>query len=381
MQALSVARWRALVPALLVAAAVVLAWLLSLQDYQADLRVFYEAGNAVLQGESPYPAVGTPAVYSEHAFVYPIAAVVPFLPLALLPWGLAKLVFFALSVVAVILALRLIGVRGALPFIAVFLSSSFIRSGQLGTLNALLLAGALVAWHYRDSVAPLVGVLTAVIVPKLFLAPLLGWPLVTRRWKATAVTVIAVAAVLGIGFVVGPLSVTDYAQMMGELSDKLAHKGWGGYRLLLDITGSHQVAQFGTWLGAAAVLGVSLAWYLRYRAEVILFTGAIVAAIIASPIVWTHYYLLAMAPLLVAGVRARWLVAFAVGNWVFSPPPGTGTVAKVLLAPYNSNTPRAVGLLAVLLAVWVLMLTTTRREALAEVATPARAPAEVQPQM
>lgn len=364
MQPLSQARWRALVPGLLVAAAIVVSWLLSLADVQADLRVFYDAGRSVLDGQSPYPEVGTPAVYSEHAFVYPIAAVLPFLPLAVLPWGLAKVVFFAVSVAAVVLALRLIGVRTVLPYLAVILSASFVRGAQLGTLNALLLAGALVAWHYRDRVWPLVALLTAVVVPKLFLAPLLGWPLVTRRWKATALTVLAVAAVLGIGFAVGPLGAADYARMMGELSDKLAQKGWGGYRLLLDATGSARAAQLGAWLGAALVLGVSLAWYLRYRAEVVLFAGAIVAAIVASPIVWTHYYVLAFAPLLAAGVRARWLVGFAVANWVFSPPPGTGVVAKVLLAPYTSNAPRAAELLALLFAAWILVLVMTSQAAL-----------------
>jgi alpha-1,2-mannosyltransferase len=351
---------RALTVWLPVTVALVFAWWLSLQDAHADLRVFYDAGKSVLDGESPYPHLGTAEVYSEHAFVYPIAAVLPFVPLALLPWGLAKFVFYALSAAAVVYAVRLTGARAAAPYLAVFLSASFVRSAQLGTLNALLLAGLLVAWHYREHVAPLVAILTAVIVPKLFLVPLLGWPFVLRRWKATALACAAIGAILLAGFAVGPLSAGDYGQLLGELSGRLAQKGWGPYRLLLDAGGSATVARAGAWAIAGAILTASYGWYLRHRAEVVLFSGAIVAAILASPIVWTHYYLLMFAPLLVAGLRARWLVGFAVVTWIFSPPMGTGAVARTLLSPYDSNTPRAAILVAMLLASWVLVLVMTR---------------------
>jgi hypothetical protein len=231
-------------------------------------------------------------------------------------------------------------------------------------------AGALLAWRYRDRATVLVPVLAAVVVPKLFLVPLLGWPFVTRRWTATALTVSVVAAVLVAGFTLGPLGAGEYAQLLDELSSRLAQKGWGPYRVLLDVTGSATAARAGAWALACLVLAASFAWYLRHRAEIVLFSGAIVAAVLASPIVWTHYYLLAFAPLLAAGVSARWLVGFTAATWVFTPPFGVEPLSAVLLAPYPSNSPRAVILIGMLLASWALVLWTSRPSPAEECAEP-----------
>jgi alpha-1,2-mannosyltransferase len=130
-----------------------------------DLDVFLRAGHAVLHGLPVYPNPGSPAVYSGSSFVYPYAAVGPFLPLATVPTGLAVAVFFVASASAVISASLLGGDRDALTAVLVLGTAFTITGLQLGSLSPLLFAGAVFLRRLRDR--PLAfGLVAAVVVPR-----------------------------------------------------------------------------------------------------------------------------------------------------------------------------------------------------------------------
>ena len=81
---------------------------------EPDFGAFWLAARAVLHGHSPYaPLASLPPVPSRgfEAYGYPPLTAFLLTPLAALPFLAAKLVFLVLNVGALVLALRLLGVR------------------------------------------------------------------------------------------------------------------------------------------------------------------------------------------------------------------------------------------------------------------------------
>ena len=171
-----------------------------------DLNVFLRAGQAALHSRDIYPAVGTPDVYSGHAFVYPAVVVWPFAYLALFPQPVATAIYFTVCALAVIAASTFPPSRDRwIPVLV--LSTAFTITGlQLGAISPLLFVGTVFLWKLRDR--PLLFGLVAapVIVSKLFLAPLLIWPLLAKRYRAVAWASSLTFLLLGLGFITGSLS-------------------------------------------------------------------------------------------------------------------------------------------------------------------------------
>ncbi|WP_018505676.1 glycosyltransferase 87 family protein [Parafrankia discariae] len=313
-----------------------------------DVDVFLRAGAAVADGRDPYPPPGTPEVYSGFAFVYPYLVSLPFVPLSALP-GAAEL-FIALSVLALLAACRLAG-AGRWTFALVLTASCTITGLQMGTLNALLFCGLVALWRLRD-VPVAAGILTAVLVySKLFLVPVVLWLALTRRPRATAVALLTLAALFGVGEIYSPVAVRTYADMLSVLAREEAPDGLSLTGLLMNVGLGLGAA---TWV-ARATAGLLLAgclWLARGRGrpggDGLLFAGVVAAALVASPIVWSHYLLLLVAPLLAithggpgrpaaGGDPDLPLALFTGGSWLLVTPhlstPIDLLVAAVVLGP------------------------------------------------
>jgi hypothetical protein len=342
-----------------------------------DVDVFLRAGAAVAAGQDPYPAPGTPQVYSGYAFVYPYLTAFPFVPLAWLPRAVGEAVFIALSVLAVLAGCRLAGARGWRPTALVLAASSTIIGLQMGTLNALLFLGLAALWRLRDRPLP-AGLIAALLVySKLFLLPLPLWLLLTRRTRAAAVSVGALAVLFGGGQLVSPVDLRTYAGMLDALARVEAPGGMSLTGLLMNAGVTLGTA---TWVArCAASLLVAGCWMFTHRdgaspartvlaralrrspgrsatlpgpdpatcdataavagtdaaatagpragfdvarADRLLFAATVAAALLASPIVWAHYLLLLAAPLLVleGGERTGALGVATVGSWLMVTP-------------------------------------------------------------
>src|SRR3954453_12221146 len=89
-----------------------------------DFGTFYDSGRRALPGLSPYPllaslpAVPDPTTFAPFVYPPPMAFVI--IPISIVPFAVAKVAFFALSVPATILALRLLGVRDVACYAAAF---------------------------------------------------------------------------------------------------------------------------------------------------------------------------------------------------------------------------------------------------------------------
>ena len=225
-----------------------------------DLEVLLQAGRAVPHGLAVYPSPSSPAVYSGSSFVYPYLTVWPFVPLAALPIWLATALFFMIVVGAVLTASFLGSERD--PVIAVLATSFTLTGLQLGTLSPLLFAGAVFLWRLRDRPVAFGLLAGPVVASKLFLVPLLAWPLLARRHRAFAWASGCTTVLLAGGFALGPLGPSAYARLLSVLGAHEAKSGFG-------LTGAFMTAGLGPALSEAAAAifaaAVLVAVYLRFR--------------------------------------------------------------------------------------------------------------------
>jgi alpha-1,2-mannosyltransferase len=287
-----------------------------------DLGVFLRAGGAVLHGLPVYPRPGTPAVYSGFSFVYPYFAVLPFVPLAALPADASTAIFFGISSVAVIAACT-VGAEAGPWAAALVLCTTFTITGlQLGALSPLLFAGAMFMWRLRDRPIPFALVAAPVVASKLFLFPLLAWPLLAGRRRAFLWALGATVALLAAGFLLGPLNPMEYLRLLSQLGAHEAKSGFGLISALRNAGLAPGSAQL-----VAVTLGVALfvAAYWHYRRtadERVVFCAGIIASLLLTPVLWSHYLVLLAAALLALGAPLRWLGAFAAASWLIAAPHG-----------------------------------------------------------
>ena len=290
------------------APALLLAYMLagSLHDHFAfDFHQFWQGGRDVIHGGSPYPApdsvprggdpgLGPEEIQTTYRFPYPAAAALLMAPLGGLPFWLAAGVFVFVSGSAIVLALRLLGVVDWRCYGIVFASMPALGALRLGTLTPLLLLGLAVAWRFRDRVVVCAATVGGVIAVKLFLWPLAVWLLVSRRFAAAALALsIAALATVVSWAALGFAGMTDYPAQLASLTASVQAKGWSIVSLAVAVGAPASSGKVAAVVAAAALLGLAL----FVRRDAWSFALAVAAALLLSPIVWLHYFLLLVAPL------------------------------------------------------------------------------------
>jgi alpha-1,2-mannosyltransferase len=291
-----------------------------------DFRQFWRGARDVLHGDSPYPslasveavpnveALGPEAIQDVFRFPYPAPAAVALAPFGALPFDVAAAIFVALLVAATALTLYLIGVRDWRCYGAAFASVATLGAVRLGTLTPLLALGVAAAWRYRDRRVLAAALVAAVVLAKLFLWPLLVWLAATRRTTTAllAVIVAAVASVVGWAMI-GFAGFRDYPGLVAKLGDAVDEQGYSLVALAVALDLPSTVGRVAVALAAAA--GVALIALVartpdgERRALVV----AIGVAVVASPIVWLHYFMLLLVPIALSRRRLAplWLLPLA----------------------------------------------------------------------
>jgi hypothetical protein len=247
--------------------------------------------------------------------VYPPFVPLLALPLAFLPVTVAAVAWTVLLALGTAWALWLLGVRDARCYLVALVSAPVMQGLLVGNLTLLLLLPLALAWRYRDH-ALAAGVAVGVAVAaKLFVWPLIVWLLITRRFAAAA-WALASAAVL----VLVPWALVGFDGLLG-------------YPALLDALQQHfaprsfSLATLAAALGAPVSAGVALcgvaglvllavAWRLvgRPDGQRLAFAVAVVACIVASPVVWPFYAALLFVPIAVTWPRLNvvWFFGYLV---------------------------------------------------------------------
>jgi alpha-1,2-mannosyltransferase len=299
-----------------------------------DLLTFIHAGRAVLDGRSPYSPVDSALFQSGHAFVYPAFVAWLFVPLAVVPQSVAVDVFAAGSVAAIAVACRWLGRTDDRAAMLLLVSAPTIIALQMGTLNPLLLLGIAASWRLRNTRPLASGALLGVVAAtKLFLLPLLLWPLLRNR-RAFAPAAATVLVAFAVQAPLGRSGFAGYESMLSKLQGSEAARSWSLASLLqslgLDGHGADALV-----LAAGAVAAIAL-W--RWRAQLSdghVLGFATLIGLLISPIVWSSYLLLAAVPLLLFSRGHRALVVAAAAGWLLVTPDAASparVVAGVALA-------------------------------------------------
>ncbi len=314
-----------------------------------DLDILWRAGVRLQDGGGLYDA--------ERAFIYPPVAGWALAPLSALPFRAACVVLTVVSLVslvaAVVLGLRLVGVRAGSPvtagvLLALALSRPVVGLLQQGNIDVVLvLAEVLVLAALvsgRDTVAAvLLGVVCAV---KPTLAPLLLGALLLGR-RSVAVRGAAVAAGLSLlGFAVVPdarVFLTDVLPLLADGNRPVLHE-WDR-----SLRGAAEQLDLPSVLGTVArvavlALAVGVAW-LRRRgplAPLEVMPVLLLGGVLASSFSWANYSLYLLPLLLTVALPGSLVRAWPAWAGVYllwsaqqwPTPPGRGSVdALVTLRP------------------------------------------------
>ncbi len=304
----------------IVASLLLLAFEYKIHAVAVDFRsAYYPAVVRLVHGGSPYAATHH-QIAAGRAFVYPALSAVAFSPSALLTRSAGQLIYTLICIACVPLTLWTLRVRDWRVYGVVFFWLPVYVGWQSGNVTLPLVLLVALTWRHRDHPVAAGLITAAAISLKPFIWPLGLWLLATRRFKAAGFAVIGgVVYNLLAWWIVGFGQVHTYLRLSGEVTDAL----WrGGYSMLAVAhhLGFGRSAGEALLLVASAGVGVGVlyyGWFRRSDREAL--TLAVVLMLVASPLVWSHYFALLLVPIALARPRLSLLWAVPVLMWPMPP--------------------------------------------------------------
>jgi hypothetical protein len=299
-----------------------------------DLRhVYLPASEDILQGRSPYPSPDAVDSTGFAGYYYPPTLAVLLTPLTLLSGAtlgvLSTLVFVAL-VPAILLT---VGVRDWRCVSLALLWAPTAHAVGNANLSLPLTLGVAVAWRWRGADARLGVVLGASAAVKVFLWPLLLWPLAMRRIRSFVVSVLVVGAVSIVSWTIIRFEgLASFPALLNRLSELGRSASYSTQAVLYALGASSALSTVIVGLLAAAMFGAAL-HFGRLGDERRLLTALLAAALVLTPIVWQHYLTLLLVPLALARPRlsAAWFLPLLA--WVCPMAPAERPLWQTLLVP------------------------------------------------
>jgi len=304
----------------LVATLALIAFQFKLHSVALDFRaVYYPAVERFLHGLSPY-AVSPRQITQGTGFVYPALSALLLAPFGLIGKGTAEVLYMLLCIACVPAILRTLEVRDWRVYGVAMLWFPVFNGWQGGNVTLPLTLMVALAWRHRDRPF-VVGLLTAAAISiKPFIWPLALWLLATRRWRAAAW---AIASGLALNLLawglVGFNEVSTFLHLSSEDATALWRQGYSllavAHHLGLGHSGGEALLLLAS-VAAAAVLVYLGAVKRRERDAMVL---AVLLMVLASPLVWAHYFVLLLVPL--ALYRPRLSVAWLLPILMWPIPP------------------------------------------------------------
>jgi alpha-1,2-mannosyltransferase len=289
--------------------------------FGCDYLTYDAAARAWLGGASPYPSAiteaGTCGIYQ-----YPPPFLLLVAPLTVLSPAAATWVWVAILAACVPLAVLVMPAPPIVRLIVLALAGTSwpvlfaIRIGAIGPLLLLLFA---LAWRWLDRPGRLAAVTVLGGFAKVLPALLVGWMLLTRRWRAAALSIGAAAAVALLWLVLEPSQWGDFLAIERAVSDLVLGAP-------LNVAPASIASFNGVPADAARLIGLAHAGLvlafaavaaLRLAPDASIIVAAIASQVVA-PVLWDHYAIvvfLAVAWLLAKG--QWWAVLLGlVMNWM-----------------------------------------------------------------
>ena len=294
--------WRTLSTGVLIAFAA--AFLVTLVAAAGSARLGYDFQAAYLPAADSLLGSGSP--YSdtlregEEWYVYPPQLALALVPFTLLPPNLATFLAFLGCLMALVVALAIVGVRDIRCYASVLMWTPCWSALEMANVSAVFPHAVAIVWRYRETVwRPVIGLGIAVSM-KLFLWPLLVWELAAKRFRVGVL-----GAAIGIGltaFAWAAIGFRGFLSYPDQLAKIRIDDSYSLYATTIALGGSGTLgtvvmaAMGGALLGAVVILG-------RRGEELRAFSCAIAAALALTPIVWQHYLVLVVVPLAAARPR------------------------------------------------------------------------------
>ena len=292
-----------------------------------DFRPYYTAAEAVLRGETLYPAVDDTTLGSGRAYVYPPLTAIVVIPLSLLPVSVAEGIVVLGGALAVIATLLAVGVRDWRCYVIAFCWMPVLSAVQLGNVTVFLGLAAALAWRFRYRDLPTSISIGATLAIKLFLWPLIIWLVATRRLRAALFASAFGAGLFAVSWaVVGFEGMVDYPDLLRRLQGEVELGSYAAYVVVLDAGAPSWVAR-AVWLALGLALLGSVLIVGRRGGDRTAFILAIVAALALTPIVWLHYFELLLVAVAVARPRLGFVWFVPLTMWfVSTTDSGNGTL-------------------------------------------------------
>ncbi len=287
-----------------------------------DVRFAYlPAAEAVLEGDSPYPALDDPILEDQKGYVYPPQLAVALAPFTPLPIDLVALLVTAGMLAMLWLTLRLLEVRDVRCYASALLWMPVASGVLLANVSIPLALALAVTWRYRQQVRGPAAALGLAVGAKFLLWPILVWTVATRRLRTTALALVVGFAVTFIAWaVIGFAGVGGYLDLLRRLSEIQSENSYSIVGMASTLGLGETAGQVAAFLvgGSLLVACVALA---RRGDEFRSFTCAVAATLALSPIVWLHYLVLLLVPVAIGRPRFSpiWLLPILLWS---SPRPG-----------------------------------------------------------
>jgi alpha-1,2-mannosyltransferase len=279
-------------------------------------HAFWPAGNQVLHGASPYVDANSRDVLRDAAFVYPAVAALLFAPFALIPHAAADGIFTALCITGLVIAMRAAGVRDRCVFALVFFSAPVVVGWQTANLSLLLCLGLAGLWRWRDRPAVAGAILALLVSVKIFLWPLGLWLLATRRYAGFGYALVSGVAMNALAWtVLGWDQLGRYNDLVAVLAKHQEGRGYSPIAIALH-HGADRFWAYGLGLTLAAVAAFGCLAIARRGREAAALALCVAAGLLATPVVWPHYFVLLIVPLALARPRLGWIWAAPLAMWV-----------------------------------------------------------------
>jgi alpha-1,2-mannosyltransferase len=272
---------------------------------QGDLAIYRNAGRAVLDSQALYTAPIPPGGW----FTYPPFAALCFLPLAVMSFGFAKIVWFAISLAALWATIwrcwRVLGYRGDTRLALLCLGLGLIAidieavRGTLwqGQINLLLMA--ILVWDLTRSATTRlrgfsVGLLAGLKLTAIVFLPYL---LLTRQWRAAATAILTGLATLVVAGLILPRDTRDFWREAAGDVDRIGpvtHPGNQSINGVLSNLWAPHAAPNWLWLAClagAAGLGYTAAVTAHRTHRSLL--GLVVVGLlgcVVPPLAWGHHW-------------------------------------------------------------------------------------------
>jgi hypothetical protein len=252
-----------------------------------------------------YGAAGFPDTHTE----WPATATAALSPFALVPEWAAVALWVTASIACLGGALWLIGCRDLRAYAVALASPPVLCCLVLGNMTLMLVAGIAVVWVARDRCPGLAGSSPgALVVMNGWVWPVAVFLLLTRRFLAASTAAVVLVAGTFAWWILSPDTLYAYDDRTRETVEAFGPFGMGVVSITMNEGATVAVAEVVAFAAGTAVL--IIAW--RATGDVVRLTLCLAAALLASPIVWAHYYAILLVPIAIRSPRfsGLWLVPY-----------------------------------------------------------------------